>query len=63
MATTMNTALMNDPGRNTEILARIPAGDWGTSEDMKGPVVFLASDASSYLHGAIIPVDGGYLSR
>ena len=63
MATTMNTALMNDPGRNTEILARIPAGDWGTSEDMKGPVVFLASDASSYLHGAIIPVDGGYLVK
>lgn len=63
MATTMNTALMNDPGRNTEILARIPAGAWGTEEDMKGPVVFLASDASSYLHGAVIPVDGGYLSR
>ena len=63
MATTMNTALMNDPGRNTEILNRIPAGDWGTPDDMKGPTVFLASDASSYLHGAIIPVDGGYLSR
>ena len=63
MATTMNTALMNDPGRNTEILSRIPAGDWGTPDDMKGPTVFLASDASSYLHGAIIPVDGGYLSR
>ena len=63
MATSMNTALMNDPGRNTEILNRIPAGDWGTPDDMKGPTVFLASDASSYLHGAIIPVDGGYLSR
>lgn len=63
MDTTMNTALMNDPDRNTEILKRIPAGDWGKPADMKGPVVFLASDASSYLHGAIIPVDGGYLSR
>ena len=63
MATTMNTALMNDPGRNTEILSRIPAGDWGTPDDMKGPIIFLASNASSYLHGAIIPVDGGYLVK
>ncbi|MEG1858567.1 MAG: SDR family oxidoreductase [Pseudoflavonifractor sp.] len=63
MATVMNTALINDPDRNTEILKRIPAGDWGKPSDMKGPVVFLASEASSYLHGAIIPVDGGYLSR
>ena len=63
MATTMNTALINDPDRNVEILKRIPAGDWGTPEDMKGPVVFLASEASAYLHGAVIPVDGGYLGR
>lgn len=63
MATTMNTALINNPQRNREILSRIPAGAWGTPEDMKGPVVFLASDASCYLHGAIIPVDGGYLGR
>ena len=63
MATVMNTALMNDENRNDEILKRIPAGRWGTPDDMKGPVVFLASGASDYLNGAIIPVDGGYLSR
>lgn len=63
MATVMNTALMEDEGRNEEILKRIPAGRWGTQADMKGPVVFLASKASDYLNGAVIPVDGGYLGR
>ena len=63
MATVMNTALINDEGRSSEIEKRIPSGRWGTPEDMKGPVVFLASSASDYLNGAIIPVDGGYLSR
>jgi len=63
MDTEMNVALINDPGRNHEILSRIPAGRWGTPEDMKGVVVFLASHASDYLNGAIIPVDGGYLNR
>ena len=63
MATVMNTALMKDAQRNDEILKRIPAGRWGTQEDMKGVVVFLASKASDYLNGAIIPVDGGYLGR
>lgn len=63
MDTEMNVALINDPGRNHEILSRIPAGRWGTPEDMKGVVVFLASSASDYLNGAIIPVDGGYLNR
>ncbi|WP_300927187.1 SDR family oxidoreductase [Faecalibaculum rodentium] len=42
---------------------RIPNRTWGTGEDMKGPVVWLASDASDYINGAIIPVDGGYLVR
>jgi 2-deoxy-D-gluconate 3-dehydrogenase len=45
------------------ILARIPAGRWGQPGDLKGIVVFLASAASDYLHGTIIPVDGGYLGR
>ena len=63
MATVMNTAIMNDSNRNDEILKRIPQGRWGTPEDMKGPVVFLASKASDYLNGAIITVDVGYLGR
>ena len=63
MATEMNTALIADEGRNKEILGRIPAGRWGTPEDMKGLAIFLASSASNYLNGAVIPVDGGYLSR
>ncbi|MGW8113619.1 SDR family oxidoreductase [Caproicibacterium sp. NSD3] len=63
MATEMNTALINDNGRNAEILARIPAGRWGTPEDMKGLAVFLASDASNYISGAVIPLDGGYLAK
>lgn len=63
MATQMNTALINDDTRNTEILNRIPAKRWGEPEDMKGAVIFLSSDASDYLGGAIIPIDGGYLSR
>lgn len=64
MDTEMNIALTdpNNP-RNKEITDRIPALRWGTGEDMKGPVVFLASDASNYLSGAVIPVDGGYLVK
>lgn len=61
MATSMNTALINNEDRNTKILARIPAGRWGTPDDVKGAVIFLASEASNYLNGAVIPVDGGYL--
>ena len=60
MATEMNTALMGDEGRSTEILGRIPARRWGTPEDMKGIAVFLASPASDYVNGAVIPVDGGF---
>jgi 2-deoxy-D-gluconate 3-dehydrogenase len=63
MDTAMNTALVNDPVRNEQILARIPAGRWGTGEDMQGAVIFLASNYSDYINGAIIPIDGGYLSR
>jgi 2-deoxy-D-gluconate 3-dehydrogenase len=63
MATEMNAALIADAGRNAEISARIPAHRWGTADDMKGPLLFLASSASDYVNGAVIPVDGGYLGR
>lgn len=63
MATDMNTALLADEGRSAEITARIPAGRWGSGEDMKGPLLFLASSASNYVHGVTLPVDGGYLGR
>jgi 2-deoxy-D-gluconate 3-dehydrogenase len=63
MDTAMNTALKNDPDRNEQILGRIPAGRWGLPADLKGVAVFLASEASNYINGAIIPVDGGYLAK
>jgi 2-deoxy-D-gluconate 3-dehydrogenase len=63
MATDNTAPLRADEERNASILARIPAGRWGESDDLKGTVVFLASRASDYLHGAIIPVDGAWLAR
>lgn len=63
MATRLNEPLLKDPKRNAEILGRIPAGRWGTPNDLKGAVVFLASEASDYVHGYTIAVDGGWLSR
>jgi len=63
MATDNTAALRADPDRSKSILDRIPAGRWGTPDDLKGAVVFLASSASDYMHGAIIPVDGGWLTR
>ena len=63
MATDNTAALRADPIRSKAILERIPAGRWGSPEDLKGVVVFLASTASDYLNGAIIPVDGGWLTR
>ncbi|PZN98458.1 MAG: 2-deoxy-D-gluconate 3-dehydrogenase [Hyphomicrobiales bacterium] len=56
-------ALRADPDRNSAILARIPAARWGKPSDIGGAAVFLASDAAAYMHGAIIPVDGGWLAR
>ncbi|CAI7634722.1 unnamed protein product [Penicillium pancosmium] len=61
--TDMNVALINDADRNAGIMARIPAGRWGKPEDFKGPVVFLASNASSYVSGEIVTVDGGWMGR
>ncbi len=63
MATDITSPLRKDPVRNKSILERIPAGRWGEPEDLKGVIVFLASAASEYLHGAIISVDGGWLTR
>ena len=63
MATDNTTALRADPARNQAILDRIPAGRWGTPEDLQGTAVFLASAAADYLQGYTIAVDGGWLSR
>lgn len=63
MATDNTAPLQADPERNRAIVERIPAGQWGTPDDLKGVVVFLASEASSYMHGAVVPVDGGWLAR
>ena len=61
---TNNTeALRNDPDRSTDILKRIPAGRWGKASDIGGTAVYLASDAANYVHGAVLPVDGGWLAR
>ena len=61
MATKMNVNIIEDEARNESITNRIPAKRWGTPEDLKGVAVFLSSEASDYINGAIIPVDGGYL--
>lgn len=63
MATDNTAPLRADSDRNAAILARIPVGRWGEAQDLKGIAVFLASDASAYIHGAIIPVDGAWLTR
>ena len=63
METDLNTALINNPTRFEQISARIPKGRWGKPDDMKGLTVFLASPASDYVCGAIIPVDGGYMVK
>jgi 2-deoxy-D-gluconate 3-dehydrogenase len=62
-ATNNTQALRSDEKRNQDILARIPAGRWGKPSDLGGAAVFLAAPASDYVHGAIIPVDGGWLAR
>ncbi|WP_274992052.1 SDR family oxidoreductase [Promicromonospora iranensis] len=63
VATDNTDALRSDADRNAEILGRIPAGRWATPEDIAGAVLYLAAPASDYVHGAILPVDGGWLAR
>ncbi|MET3920909.1 2-dehydro-3-deoxy-D-gluconate 5-dehydrogenase KduD [Arthrobacter sp. UYEF20] len=63
IATDNTEALRNDPSRSQAILDRIPAGRWGTADDMAGAVVFLASRASDYVSGTVLSVDGGWLGR
>ena len=63
IATRNTAAVKEDEIRNREILSRIPAGRWGVPEDLGGAAVFLASSASDYVHGAVLPVDGGWLAR
>ena len=62
-ATDNTEALRADAERNDSILARIPTGRWGEAEDLQGAVVFLASDASNYVNGHILTVDGGWMAR
>jgi 2-deoxy-D-gluconate 3-dehydrogenase len=63
MATDNTAALRADPMRSRQILERIPAGRWGTPQDVAGAAVFLASAAGDYLHGHVLVVDGGWLAR
>ena len=62
-ATNNTVALRNDADRNRQILERVPAGRWGDPDDLAGTAVYLASNASDYVHGVLIPVDGGWLAR
>lgn len=61
--TELTGAIRDDPARSDALLARIPAGRYGEPEDLKGPVVLLASSAGDFIHGTILPVDGGWLGR
>jgi len=61
--TELTSALREDVERSEALLARLPAGRFGEPEDLKGAAVFLASDAADYVHGTILPVDGGWLAR
>jgi len=63
IATDNTQALRDNPTRSRQILERIPVGRWGTPDDFKGVSVFLASEASNYMNGAIVLVDGGWMAR
>jgi len=62
-ATEMCEGILKDPEREPQIRARIPAGRWGTPDDLIGAVLYLSSDASRYVHGQVLVVDGGWLAR
>lgn len=63
ISTDNTEALRNDPVRSQQILARIPAGRWGDAADFQGAAVYLASEASAYVHGTVLLVDGGWMGR
>ena len=63
MSTELTAALREDPERDQALLARMPIGHWGEPTDLAGAVVYLASDASRYVSGSFIAVDGGWLAR
>jgi 2-deoxy-D-gluconate 3-dehydrogenase len=63
MISDMSKTMREIPGQIEELTERIPVGRWGTAEDLQGLAVFLASDASAYVSGAVIPVDGGFMCR
>ena len=63
VATDNTQALRDDPVRHEQILVRIPAGRWAEPEDIAGAIVFLSSSAADYVHGVVLPVDGGWLGR
>jgi len=61
--TDITRPIHDDPARNPSVMARLPVGRWGNPEDLVGPFLFLGSGASDYIHGTILPVDGGWLAR
>jgi 2-dehydro-3-deoxy-D-gluconate 5-dehydrogenase len=63
VSTDNTAALQTDEDRNRAILERIPAGRWATPDDIVGAVVFLCSRSADYVHGIVLPVDGGWLAR
>lgn len=63
IATDNTAALQADPDRTRSLMERVPAGRWGTSEEIAEPIAFLCSDLARFVHGAILPADGGWMSR
>lgn len=63
IATDNTAALQADPDRTRDLMARVPAGRWGEAEEIGWPVAFLCSDMAGFIHGAVLPADGGWLSR